>query len=364
MTYDRVRVVSYGPDETRVGTSFNEQPDGSCALWFEVDGRDDCPLAVEFDGVFLKSVRKGSMLTALLPLSLIAVPRELNIRIFDETRPDNPVLLQFYVLNSRGKKIRGKVTNSATKVPIPGFFIIGPPRSGTTSIYWRLQAHPRVYMSRNKEPYFFDPRAEGVLNGAVINKDEYLSLFRFAPYQSQVIGEASTTYASSPEALRGIQNFNPQAKALLILRNPITASLSLYLQHRRGGLHEQASSFKQAWRECENAQLRPFISNYRNLYKIGDQLVSAAKIFGERFHVMVFDDLVNDGTSAYADLLQFLGLPVDSMEQLEKTNSSQLEKIESIVSPELLDEMIDFFLPQIRLVSEFIGRDLGHWIAR
>ena len=329
-----------------------------------MEGRDDCPLAVEFDGVFLKSVRLGSVLTALLPQSLIAVPRELNIRIFDETRPDNPVLLHFYVLDPRGKKIRGKVTNPVTKVPIPGFFIIGPPRSGTTSIYWRLQAHPSVYMSRNKEPYYFDPRAEGVLNGAVIDRDEYLSLFRFAPFQSKVVGEASTTYASSPEALRRIQTFNPQAKALLILRNPLTASVSLYLQHRKGGLHEHASSFQQAWNECENAQFRPFISNYRSLYKIGDQLASASTIFGERLHVMLFDDLVNDGTSVYAGLLRFLGLQVDSLEQLEKTNSSQLENIESIASPGLLDEMTDYFLPQIRLVSEFIGRDLGHWIAR
>lgn len=364
MTYDKVRVVRYGPDATRVGTLFNEQPDGFCALWFEVEGRDDCSLAVEFDGVFLKSVRLGSTLTALLPPSLIAVPRELNIRIFDEARPDNPVSLRFNVLDRRGKKIRGKVTNPVTNVPIPGFFIIGPPRSGTTSIYWRLQAHPSVYMSRIKEPYYFDPRAEGVFNDVVVDRDEYLSLFRFAPYQAQVIGEASTTYASSPEALRQIQNFNPQAKALLILRNPITASLSLYLQHRRGGLYEQASSFKQAWRECENAQLRPFISNYRNLYKIGDQLVSAAEIFGERLHVVVFDDLVGDDTSVYADLLQFLGLRVDSLEQLEKTNSSQLKNIESVVSPELLNEMTDYFLPQIRAVSEFISRDLGHWIAR
>ena len=188
LTYDRARVVRYGPDETRVGTLFNEQFDGSCTLWFEIEGRDECSLAVEFGGVFLKPIRLGYMLTTLLPSSLIAVPRELNIRMFDEVRPDNPVSPRFYVLDHRGKKIRGKVTNSVTYVPILGFSIIDLHDSGTTSIYWRLQAYLSFYMSRIKEPYHFDPRSGVVLNDVFVDKDEYLSLFQFAPFQSQVIG--------------------------------------------------------------------------------------------------------------------------------------------------------------------------------
>jgi hypothetical protein len=99
-------------------------------------------------------------------------------------------------------------------------------------------------MSRIKEPYHFDPRAQGVLDEAVVCKDQYMALFRFAPFNARLIGEGSTTYASSPEALRRINEFSPQARVLMILRNPLEASLSLYLQHLRGGSMKgpQASS--------------------------------------------------------------------------------------------------------------------------
>ena len=38
---------------------------------------------------------------------------------------------------------------------MPNFFVIGAPRSGTTSLYEYLDAHPDVFMSTVKEPDFF-----------------------------------------------------------------------------------------------------------------------------------------------------------------------------------------------------------------
>ena len=38
---------------------------------------------------------------------------------------------------------------------LPNFFIVGAMKSGTTSLYWYLNAHPQVYMSPMKEPNYF-----------------------------------------------------------------------------------------------------------------------------------------------------------------------------------------------------------------
>lgn len=38
---------------------------------------------------------------------------------------------------------------------LPNFLVIGAPRSGTTSLYEYLRAHPDIYMSPVKEPDFF-----------------------------------------------------------------------------------------------------------------------------------------------------------------------------------------------------------------
>ena len=37
----------------------------------------------------------------------------------------------------------------------PNFFIVGTPKSGTTSLFHYLQEHPEVFIPSLKEPHFF-----------------------------------------------------------------------------------------------------------------------------------------------------------------------------------------------------------------
>ena len=37
----------------------------------------------------------------------------------------------------------------------PNFFILGAPKSGTTSLYKYLSEHPNIFMSKIKGPHFF-----------------------------------------------------------------------------------------------------------------------------------------------------------------------------------------------------------------
>jgi hypothetical protein len=40
---------------------------------------------------------------------------------------------------------------------LPNFFIVGAPKSGTTSLYAYLGQHPQIYMSPVEEPSYFAP---------------------------------------------------------------------------------------------------------------------------------------------------------------------------------------------------------------
>jgi len=40
-------------------------------------------------------------------------------------------------------------------IKLPNLFIVGAPRSGTTSLYNYLKQHPEVFMSPIKEPHYF-----------------------------------------------------------------------------------------------------------------------------------------------------------------------------------------------------------------
>jgi Sulfotransferase family len=38
---------------------------------------------------------------------------------------------------------------------LPNFFIVGAPKTGTTSLYLYLDQHPEIYMAAIKEPNYF-----------------------------------------------------------------------------------------------------------------------------------------------------------------------------------------------------------------
>ena len=61
----------------------------------------------------------------------------------------------------------------------PNFFIVGAPRSGTTSLYWYLRQHPKIFMPSRKEPYYFDVEVipGGGIEPPVRLKEDYLRLF-------------------------------------------------------------------------------------------------------------------------------------------------------------------------------------------
>ena len=40
-------------------------------------------------------------------------------------------------------------------MPLPDFFVIGAPKAGTTALHVALARHPRLFMSRVKEPKHF-----------------------------------------------------------------------------------------------------------------------------------------------------------------------------------------------------------------
>jgi hypothetical protein len=144
------------------------------------------------------------------------------------------------------------------KPPIlPNFFIAGAPKSGTTSLYHYLDQHPEIYMSPVKEPNYFAseirlehfseglrPRAEqdvaplrAYLDGPMREKrfgglvtewSDYLKLFRDAEGR-KAIGEASVCYLWSESAARNIRRVIPDARIILVLRNPVEMVFSMYL---------------------------------------------------------------------------------------------------------------------------------------
>ena len=121
----------------------------------------------------------------------------------------------------------------------PNFFLIGAGRCGTTSLYHMLRQHPEIFMPEVKEPSFFCSYFQ-----VISDPISYFQLFNRCNGET-AIGEASHVYLSNPETSAILHLLFPDAKFILIFRNPTNRAFSLYQWARHAG-YEALESFEAA----------------------------------------------------------------------------------------------------------------------
>lgn len=68
------KIVGFGPTPVDHGKPFNVQPNGDSAIWVRVDKPADPADVLLLDGHPLNTMVNGDLLTAVVPLSVIATP--------------------------------------------------------------------------------------------------------------------------------------------------------------------------------------------------------------------------------------------------------------------------------------------------
>src|SRR5829696_6529096 len=99
-------------------------------------------------------------------------------------------------------------------IRLPNFFILGAGRTGTTTLYNVLKHHPDVFLPTPKEPTFFSEPFQ-----VVRTPIRYASLFEEAGGH-RAVGDASHAYLSHPDAARTLRAFFPDARFVVVFRNP------------------------------------------------------------------------------------------------------------------------------------------------
>ncbi len=203
----------------------------------------------------------------------------------------------------------------------PNFFIVGAPRSGTTSLWKYLSQHPEIYMAYQKEPLFFGSdltKTPGEF--CVLDEKDYRALFEFGAGKP-IRGEASVMYLYSKRAAQEIYDFNPNARILITLRNPIDLVYSYYGQLRWGGYEDipefdealNAETDRRMGRRIPKSALVREALYYSEVGLLGKQVERYLNVFPRhQIKFLVFDDFVKDPAACYLDLLDFLGVsPVE-----------------------------------------------------
>src|SRR5262249_14086468 len=119
----------------------------------------------------------------------------------------------------------------------PNLFIIGAMKAGTSSLHEYLHQHPEIFMARFKEPQYFAPHTtrSGHRWGQGNPYPEpghgwYLRLFARAGHVKYA-GGSSGSYTARPWVAgceKRIWEFNPEARLIYILRDPIERTVSHY----------------------------------------------------------------------------------------------------------------------------------------
>jgi hypothetical protein len=188
---------------------------------------------------------------------------------------------------------------------------VGAARSGTTSLYEYLGSVPGVYVAPIKEPHYFAPSVSEnnrIARFVTHDKSQYLSLYKDVKNES-AIGEASASYLWDVESPKAIHDVVPDARIIIILRDPIQRAFSHYLMSVRQ--RQETLPFYDAMEnDYKRSDKGYFVSHlYVDLGLYSQQVTRHLDTFGhEHVKILMFEEFIKDTKAAVNDVLQFLGL--------------------------------------------------------
>ncbi len=222
---------------------------------------------------------------------------------------------------------------------IPNFFIVGKPKAGTTALHQLLAQHPDIFMSSFKEPHHFHlehaqagaARNRGMSGLAFADRDKYLELFKDAT-DEKIVGESSTGYLYSKSAAQEIAKFNPDAKILMVLREPVDFMHSFHSQLLRSA-NENEPDFRAALNLEESRKKGkniPFTATYpENLLYIDQaHYANQVKRFFDAFDsrnikVCIYEDLRADNLRIFREILEFLEVDPEFTPEFKDINETR-----------------------------------------
>ena len=219
----------------------------------------------------------------------------------------------------------------------PNFFIVGQPKAGTTALYAFLRQHPDIYMSDVKEPHFFcsdfHQQSDQYYQNQIFFKyrdiNSYLKLFSKAD-SFKMVGEASIHYLYSKFAAKEIYEFNPKAKIIIMLREPVDWLYSLHNQFLNVNIEEekdfvQALTLQEKRKQGHNIPNRvicPSWLYYSDKVKYYEQVKRFYDVFNpSQIKVIIFEDWRNNNSKVYKDILNFLEVNNKTEPQYKSINA-------------------------------------------
>ncbi len=192
---------------------------------------------------------------------------------------------------------------TSSSAPWPTFVIAGVQKCGTTSLFQALDLHPRVVRPRRKEIHFFDQNwGKGT--------DWYRA--QFPPLAGdQMTGEATPVYSYDVSARRRLIRTLPDARIVVVLRDPVARAYSHYWHSRRN--QESLPTFEEAIaaepeRLSGGNRYAARRYSYLDRGRYFSQVRPLLKAYGDALLVTTLESLMSDPHAEVARVMRHVGL--------------------------------------------------------
>lgn len=196
---------------------------------------------------------------------------------------------------------------------LPNFLIAGVPKAGTSSLQHYLRGHPEIFMTKSKEPRFFD--TDEFEKGIAYYAKTHFSGAR----QWRLRGEATPSYFFHAESVipRVREILGPALKVIVIFRDPVARAWSHYL-HARALCIEELDFATALVHEQERIRANPmhWVSYFsEGLY--ADRLEQWIAAFGrESVLTLLNEDLRDNRAATLRSVFTFLGVDASAKPNL------------------------------------------------
>lgn len=296
----------------------------------------------------------------------------------------------------------------------PNVFLVGAPKCGTTSLTRYLAPHPQVFICTPRETFHFCTDLDVHPGMRIADRRAYVKLFEPAGDAGAII-DASVWHLYSTQAAANIHESAPDAKIIIMLRNPVDMMWSLHgwflytaaediLDFREA---VAAQDDRRAGRRLPSDPVAPRALQYTDVVTYSPQVQRYLDRFNrDRVKIILFDDLIADTPGVYRSVLEFIGVDPSfepdfkvhgaakeirnpGIKQLLRRHrwlrvslgrimpmnmrgriGRSLAKLrpdtpqrEQSMDLALRRQLIEQFHPEIDRLSALIGRDLSHWFA-
>ena len=242
-----------------------------------------------------------------------------------------------------------------SKPSSPDFLIIGAQKCGTTALRHSLSQHPEVFIAScpgpdSEEFHFFN-------HGEVWDRGvEWYQSFFDQPDKLQ--GEKSPHYFDNADAHPRMAEVVPDAKLILMLRNPVQRAYSAWNHYNQ----QPSVTAKWGWQVQSFEQaLDSNAASATNLVRDGYYLLHLHRLLAwfprEQVHIVVTERLRDDPQREYERVQTFLGLSQRHPWQ----GDQHVRKYAEPMQPRDYKRLQAHFAAYNRALFGFLGEELSEW---